>query len=255
MSNLDKEAGSKGREIAASPFVKGNIEEMLSRKTPEVLTTQDELFVKEYLIDLNATAAWIRAGGNPANADKVGPRKAKKGLVSIAIARAMAERSKRVGISGDRIVMELARIGLGDPRVLFNPDGSLRAPTDYGADDAAMIEGIKTRRIVEADSEGKMVPVEIQEVKLASKLGALTALGRHLGIFNDKMELTVTTPLSQALDAAFKRTGSKPLLTQQGDGEDATFVEATVEDEDEHETEQQQPQDNAELREMLGLGD
>lgn len=255
MSELDKEAGSKGREIAASPFVRGNLEEMLSRKTPEMLTPQDELFVKEYLVDLNATAAWIRAGGNPANADKVGPRKAKKGLVAMAIMRAMAERSKRVGVSGDRIVMELARIGLGDPRVLFNPDGSLRAPTDYGPDDAAMIEGIKTRRIVEADSEGKMVPVEIQEVKLASKIGALTALGRHLGIFNDKMELTVNAPLAQALDAAFKRTGAKPLL-HQGNGEDATFVEAVVdESEDEESVANHQPQDNDELRAMLETGD
>ena len=250
MSNLDEKAGSKGREVAASPFVRGNMDQMLKKRQPDHLTAMEELFVKEYLIDLNATAAWIRAGGDPEHAGKVGPKKAKSGLVAMAIARAMAERSKRVGVNADRVVLELAKIGLGDPRVLFNADGSLRAPTEYNADDAAMIEGIKTRRIVEADSEGKMVPVEIQEVKLASKIGALTQLGRHLGIFNDKMELTVNAPLAQALDAAFKRTGSKPILN--GDGDDATYVPATVEEDDEREA---QPQSNDELREMLGLGE
>lgn len=254
MTNLDEKAGSKGREVAASPFVNGSLDQMLKKRQPDHLTKMEELFVVEYLVDLNATAAWIRAGGDPKNADKIGPKKAKSGLVSVAIARAMAERSKRVGVNADRVVLELAKIGLGDPRVLFNPDGSLRAPTDYNADDAAMIEGIKTRRIVEADSEGNMKPVEIQEVKLASKIGALTALGRHLGIFNDKMELSVNAPLAQALDAAFKRTGARPILGS--DGENATFVEATVEEsDDEQDEQQQQPQGNDELREMLGLGD
>ena len=243
----DIENSDKDREIARSPFVQGNMDAMLRRQKPEVMTEQDKLFVTEYLIDLNATQAWIRAGGNPTNADKVGPRKLKPGtLVSIAVARALAERSKRVGITADRVLMEIARIALGDPRVLFRADGSLRAPTEYTEDDAAMIEGIKTRRIVEVGEDGKMQQAEIQEVKLASKIGALTQLGRHLGLFNDKLEVTVQTPLAQSLDAAFKRTGRQPLVIQ-GDAEDVT-----------DDTEQERDaapltDDELSLRQMLGL--
>ena len=257
MSGEDR--GAEGRRVAASPFVRGDKRDMMKRKRPERLTPHEELFVKEYLVDLNATQAWIRAGGDPTFASRVGPAKLKAGtLVSIAVGRALAERSKRVGITADRVLMEIARVALGDPRVLFRPDGSLRAPTEYNEDDAAMIEGIKTRRIVEVavDETGKqaLVPVEIQEVKLASKIGALTQLGRHLGLFNDKLELTVNAPLAQALDAAFQRTGRQPLtikgeaedVTDEGDGEDYS-------EDAEHEGDDEPQSDDLSLNEMLGL--
>lgn len=253
----DIENSDKGREIARSPFVQGNMDAMLRRQRPEVMTEQDKLFVTEYLIDLNATQAWIRAGGNPTNADRVASKKMRPGtLVHIAVARARAERSKRVGITADRVLMEIARIALGDPRVLFRDDGSLRAPTEYTEDDAAMIEGIKTRRIVELgideDGKQKMQNVEIQEVKLASKIGALTQLGRHLGLFNDKLEVTVQTPLAQSLEEAFKRTGRAKLT---GDNSGREMIDGDAEDvtgEDGREA-VQESDDQIELRRMLGL--
>ena len=179
------------------------------------MSEQHKLFVKEYLVDLNATQAWIRAGGTPVHADRAASKLMKAGTMTAnAIARAMAERSTRVGVSGDRIIRELARLAFGDVRVLFNPDGSLKAPEGYDEDDAPMIEGIKTRRIVEVamgeDGKQKLVPVEIQEVKLASKTTALGMLMRHLGMNNDKLDVTVT-PLAQRLEAAFKRTGTAPV--------------------------------------------
>lgn len=202
-----------------------------ARATPEQLTRQQELFVREYLVDLNATAAWIRAGGNPINADKVAAKMMKKGtLVQIAVARAIAERSQRVGITADRVLQEVARIAFGDPRVLFREDGALRAPTEYGADDAAMIEGIKTRRIVEADGEGKMVPVEIQEVKLASKAGALGMLMRHLGLNNDKLDVTLNVPLAQALQEAYQRTGMQRPQIAEATTPDGETIDVEYED-------------------------
>ena len=177
------------------------------------MTPLQEMFVREYLVDLNGTAAYIRAGGDPTNADRIANKLLKKGtLVQIAVARAMAERAARVGITADRVLREVARIAFGDPRVLFRDDGALRAPTEYGEDDAAMIEGIKTRRIVEIamgdDGKQKLVPVEIQEVKLASKAGSLAMLMRHLGLNNDKLDVTLNMPLAQALQEAYARTGA-----------------------------------------------
>lgn len=209
-------------------------------KRPERLTPQHELFVKEYLVDLNATAAYIRAGGSPATADRAAARLMKKGtLTQIAIARAMAERAARVGITADRVLQEVARIAFGDPRVLFREDGALRAPTEYGEHDAAMIEGIKTRRIVEIamdeDGKQKLMPVEIQEVKLASKAGALGMLMRHLGLNNDKLDVTLNMPLAQALQEAYARTGvSKPQIGEgtapDGEAFDVEYEDVTEEE-------------------------
>ena len=73
------------------------------------LTPKQKLFVDEYLIDLNATQAAIRAGYSPSNADKIGSELLGKTRVSDAIKTAMAERSRRTGINQDRILTELPR--------------------------------------------------------------------------------------------------------------------------------------------------
>lgn len=217
MSNEIEKFGLPARHHAESP------KSLTSRKEPERLSQQQELFVLEYMIDLNQTQAAIRAGVHPVYAQKTAAKWMKPGhLVNAAVARATAARSVRVGISGDRVLQELGRMAFGDTRTIFRDDGSLKAPTEYDADDAAMIEGIKTRRIVEIavgdDGKQKLVPVEIQEVKLVSKTTALGMLMRHLGMNNDKLDVTVT-PLAEALNAAYARMG-KSLKTGQIDTEE-----------------------------------
>lgn len=198
------------------------------------LTPQQEIFVREYLIDMNGQAAWIRAGGSPVTAAQTVSKMMRKGTaVQIAVARAMAERSIRTGITSDRVLQEIAKVAFGDPRVLFREDGSLRPPHEYSPDDAAMIESVKTRRIVEVgidpDNPGKqkLVPVEIQEVKLASKMTALQALMRHLGLNNDKLDVTINTPLAQRLQEAYRRTGRGELTARDGDVVDVEYEDVT----------------------------
>ena len=70
------------------------------------MTKKQKLFVEEYLIDLNATQAAIRAGYSPDTAGSIGGENLKKPEISAAIAKAMAERSKRTGINQDRILQE-----------------------------------------------------------------------------------------------------------------------------------------------------
>ena len=76
------------------------------------LTEKQQRFVDEYLIDLNATQAAIRAGYSAKTADVQGSRMLGNVKVQQAISEAMAERSKRTGINQDRVVLELAKIAL-----------------------------------------------------------------------------------------------------------------------------------------------
>ena len=214
-----------------------DVRRLMRAKPAAEVTPMQELFVREYLVDLNATQAWIRAGGEPASATRSVARLMKQGHpVKNMIDRAIAERSARVGLSADRVIREFARIAFGDPRVLFNDDGSLRAHGEYDPDDAVMIEGIKTRRIVEINPEtGKMAQAEIQEVKLASKISALNALGRHLGMFTDKVDVNVTTPLDQRFaEAMAARYGQKQIddepVDEHGNIIDAEYEEVESED-------------------------
>ncbi len=72
------------------------------------LTPKQQRFVEEYLVDLNATQAAIRAGYAPKNADKQGSQLLGKPRVSEAIQEAMKKRSKRTEITQDKVLNEIA---------------------------------------------------------------------------------------------------------------------------------------------------
>lgn len=74
------------------------------------LTKKNEVFCDEYLIDLNATQAAIRAGYSVESAGSIGSELLKKPEIRARIDRAMAERSKRTGINADRVLLELGKI-------------------------------------------------------------------------------------------------------------------------------------------------
>ena len=77
------------------------------------MTKKQKRFVEEYLIDLNATQAAIRAGykaGNAQRASEIGSELLQKTPVADAISKAMAERSRRTGVSADRVIQELDNI-------------------------------------------------------------------------------------------------------------------------------------------------
>ena len=74
------------------------------------LTDKQKKFVEEYLIDLNATQACIRAGYSPKTAMEQGYQLLQKTSVQEAIAECMAARSRRTGVNQDRVVLELAKI-------------------------------------------------------------------------------------------------------------------------------------------------
>ena len=152
------------------------------------LTVKQRMFVEEYLIDLNATQAAIRAGYSAKTADQQGSRMLANVKVQQAIAEHMAERSRRTGVNQDRVVLELAKIAF--VRMTDVVDSNGRIKQDASADDLSCIESIKYK---ESDNEfGGSVE---REVKIASKMKALELLGKHLGMWNDKLDVNVTAPI------------------------------------------------------------
>ena len=152
------------------------------------LSEQRQRFVDEYLIDLNGTQAAIRAGYSVKTAQEQASRLLSNVMVQQAIAVAMAERSKRTGVNQDRVVLELAKIAFVKMTDIVDDHGRIKGTaTD---DDLACIESIKYK---ESDNEfGGSVE---REVKIGSKLKALELLGKHLGMWNDKVDLNITTPI------------------------------------------------------------
>lgn len=152
------------------------------------LTEKQQRFVDEYLIDLNATQAAIRAGYSAKTADVQGSRMLGNVKVQQAISEAMAERSKRTGINQDRGVLELAKIAL--VKITDVVDSKGRIKDTATEDDLACIESIKYK-----ESESDTGSSVEREVKIASKLKALELLGKHLGMWNDKLDVNITQPI------------------------------------------------------------
>ena len=73
------------------------------------LTAKQQLFIEEYLVDLNATQAAIRAGYSARNADKIGPELLGKTRVAAAIQDAKETRSERTGITQDEVIQGLKK--------------------------------------------------------------------------------------------------------------------------------------------------
>ena len=152
------------------------------------LTEKQQRFVNEYLIDLNATQAAIRAGYSVKTANEQGSQNLAKLSIQQAIAEQMAERSKRTGINQDRVVLELAKIALVKMTDIVDSQGRIKS--DASPDDLACIESVKYK-----ESESDTGSSVEREVKIASKLKALELLGKHLGMWNDKLDVNITQPI------------------------------------------------------------
>ena len=148
------------------------------------------LFRSEYLIDLNATQAAIRAGYSTESAKEIGCENLTKPNVKVEIDKAIAERSRRTGINQDRVLRELAKIAFVNPGDVINLNQAT-VKSDAKEEDLAAIASVKIKNIPTEDGE-----ITEREIKLCDKLKALDLLGKHLGIYDKKdaedKNLTIT---------------------------------------------------------------
>lgn len=166
------------------------------------LTKKQKTFIDEYLIDLNATQAAIRAGYSPDTAKDIGCENLAKPNIRTCIDQAMAERSKRTGVSQDRVIRELARIAfVNAPDMIDTKTATLKE--DATEDDTAAIQSVKVKQM-----SGDTEMIE-REIKLADKIKALELLGKHLGMYQNNLSVTIET--SEKLDDILSQMGGEGL--------------------------------------------
>ena len=146
--------------------------------TDKTLNPRQQRFSEEYLVDLNAKQAAIRAGYSPRTAEVQGSRLLSNANVQRATAAGMAARSKRTEVAADRALLEIARLGFSDLRRLFHEDGRLKHPREWDDDTAASVASIE----ISTRNLGDGVVEYIRKIKLWDKGKALEQLSRHLGL-------------------------------------------------------------------------
>lgn len=147
------------------------------------MNKRQKAFVKEYLKDLNATQAAIRAGYAAKAAAAVASRLLRNVNVAESVKEALDKRSERCDLTADMVLAELRRVAFTHMGKLarWNASGvEFKDSDQLGEDDLATVSEITET----TNQHGGSL-----KVKQYDKVRALELIGRHLGMWNDKLEL------------------------------------------------------------------
>lgn len=156
--------------------------------TPPKLTPKQEQFCNEYLIDLNATQAALRAGYSSKTAGSQGERLLRNVDVATRIQELQSQRSERTQITADRVLEELALIAFSNlddfaEWGMNHASGEnflvLRSSDELTRGQKAVIKSIKRVRKTGKTEEDTL------EIVREDKLSALDKLAKHLGLYKE----------------------------------------------------------------------
>jgi phage terminase small subunit len=145
-------------------------------KTPvfDTLTAKQKAFVNEYLVDLNATQAAIRAKYSVKTACKIGSENLQKPDIQTAIAEIRAQLTESTAITPEKVLREMGRLAFSDLRNVLDEDGNLKNPKNWDDDAAAAISSL------ELTGQGAE---KVSKIKAWDKNSALEKIAKHLGMF------------------------------------------------------------------------
>jgi phage terminase small subunit len=163
--------------------------------------------VAEYLKDLNATQAAIRAGYSAKTAKQQGQRLLTNVDVQTALAGQMTARSERVKIDADWMLQRLGEDIEADMADLYDEHDNLKPIHQWPPVwRKGLVAGVET--VEEKDEDGKVIGL-VRKVKLADRSKLKEMTGRHVGVqaFKDRVEHDVTEDLAAAIAAGNARVG------------------------------------------------
>lgn len=154
------------------------------------LNEKQEMFCREYLIDLNATQAAIRAGYSEKTADVQGCRL----LANVKVQERFAElnriRIDRVEITADTVLKNLYEIATLDIADVLNDDGTIKDVSTWSDGWRKAIGGIDV--MTQINGTDNLITTITKKLKGVDKLKAWELIGKHVNVsaFKDKVELT-----------------------------------------------------------------
>lgn len=179
-------------------------------------------FVKEYLLDHNATRAAIAAGYSEKGATVAGTRLLANASVRAAIETQNAKINAKLDVTVERVTLELARLAFYDPQAYWNKDGSAKAFADLDEDSRRAIAGFEMAELFTGTGEDRNLAGYVKKFKLADKGLNLERLGRHLQMFPTKVDIDI--------NARIHHTDDNDLATRVAELERDLGLEAAIDD-------------------------
>jgi len=177
----------------------------------EELTDKQEMFIREYLVDFNATRAAVAAGYSEESARQIGSENLSKPYILAEIEKRMAARHKRLEISADRILDELRKLAFANMQDYIQVTEEGEAFIDLKSltrEQAAAIQEIKVDETGGGGGDGRRERVQRTTFKLADKGQNLERLGRYHKMFTDKVEQSVSDSLAELIRSARSRANA-----------------------------------------------
>ena len=160
------------------------------------LTDKQEMFCREYLIDLNATQAAIRAGYSDKTANRTASENLSKPDIQNRIADLKSQRNEQVNIDASYVLRRLVEIDQMDVLDIVRDDLSLKPVTDWPASWRRYISGFDLAEMFEYTGEdgGKELAGILKKIKWPDKVKNLELLGKHISVqaFKEQIDQKVT---------------------------------------------------------------
>lgn len=150
------------------------------------LTKKQELFVSEYLIDLNATQAAIRAGYSERSAKEVGCENLTKPNIQDAIQEAQNKRLEKNEVNADYVLKRLIEIDEMDVADILDDGGHIKPITQWPKSWRRTISGLDIQELMMGE-----VKTVLRKIKWPDKVKNLELLGKHIDVqaFKEKREV------------------------------------------------------------------
>ena len=151
------------------------------------LTNQQQRFVEEYLLDLNASDAAIRAGYKHR---QCGRRLMTVEKVLDAVQAAKAERSQRTQVNADYVLKRLVEIDQMDCLDILNDDGSVKPVREWPQIWRQFVSGFDVAELFTGGGEDRELAGMLKKIKWPDKIKNLELIGKHVNVqaFRDKVE-------------------------------------------------------------------
>jgi phage terminase small subunit len=150
------------------------------------VTPKQQRFVEEYLIDLNATQAAIRAGYSARTATSQAERLLRNVDVQRAVCAQKEARSEKTGVDAAWLLTRLAQESIADIADLYAEDGSVKAVKDWPLIwRQGLVAGIEVERIAEGAGT-------VTKIKISDRIKRLELIGKHIDVqaFKERVEHT-----------------------------------------------------------------
>ena len=173
------------------------------------INNRQRLFIKEYLIDLNATEAAKRAGYSEKTARSQGQRLLTNVDIFSEIQKQIDQRSQTVKIKSEDILKELLILATVDISEAFDGQGKLKNLHEIPESVRRAISSIEIVEEFGGTGKNKVQTGWNKKIKFWDKPKSLELLGKHLKLFTDKLEVSGKVELAERIKKARARVGTK----------------------------------------------